>query len=130
CVRVAEIAPTPISAPPPSPQKAITLIGSFFILPLRISDFRAADVPSAADPLLPSWVCIQGRTHDVLEYVVLATYMHPVLPRTIVRGPAAFAIIFITSADSQPWQVRWPEVKNSSSGIFFCPLNGSRFPIG
>ena len=63
---MAEIAPTPISAPPPSPQKAITLMGSFLILPFRMSAFRAAAVPSAADPLLPSWVCIQGITHEVL----------------------------------------------------------------
>jgi hypothetical protein len=32
--------------------------------------------------------------------------MQPVLPSTIVRGPAAFTIIFITSADSHPWHVR------------------------
>src|SRR5271169_1180548 len=119
-----------MSAPPPSPQNAITLMGSFFILPLRICAFRPAAVPSAAAPLLPSCVCIQGITHEVLLYVVFATYMQPVLPRTMVRGPAALAIIFITSADSQPWQVRWPDVKNSSSGIFFTPLNGSSFAIG
>ena len=52
--------------------------------------------------------------------------MQPVLPSTMVRGPAAFTIIFITSADSQPWQVRCPEVKNSCVGIFLTPLNGSR----
>src|ERR1700693_1816720 len=51
--------------------------------------------------------------------------MQPVLPSPIVRGPAALAIIFITRADSHPWQVRCPEVKNSSSGMFFCPLMGS-----
>src|SRR5215467_7510686 len=56
--------------------------------------------------------------------------MHPVLPRTMVRGPAALAIIFISSADSQPWQVRWPEVKNSSSGSFLTDLNGSSFCVG
>jgi hypothetical protein len=38
--------------------------------------------------------------------VVLATYMHPVLPSTMVRGPAAFTIIFMTRADSHPWHVR------------------------
>src|SRR6266849_5329651 len=51
--------------------------------------------------------------------------MQPVLPRTMVRGPAAFTIIFITSADSHPWQVRWPEVKYSSRGSFFMLLKGS-----
>src|SRR5712692_3251513 len=56
--------------------------------------------------------------------------MHPVLPSTTVRGPAALAIIFMTRADSQPWHVRWPEVKNSSSGIFFTPLKGSNFWVG
>ena len=55
--------------------------------------------------------------------------MHPVLPSMMVRGPAALAIIFITSADSQPWQVRWPEVKNSSSGIFFSPLEWARASV-
>ena len=60
------MAESPISAPPPSPQNAITFIGSFFILPLRMRAFRAAEVPSAADPLLPSCVCIQGMTHEVL----------------------------------------------------------------
>jgi hypothetical protein len=44
-----------------------------------------------------------------------------------VRGPAAFTIIFMTNADSHPWQVRWPEVKYSSSGIFFTDLIGSSF---
>ena len=62
--------------------------------------------------------------------MVLATYMHPVLPRTIVRGPAALAIIFITRADSQPWQVRWPEVKYSSRGSFFKDLKGSSCCVG
>src|SRR2546429_7059925 len=55
--------------------------------------------------------------------------MHPVLPSTTVRGPAAFTISFITRADSQPWQVRCPEVKNSSSGSFFTPLNASSFCV-
>ena len=63
---MAEIAPMPMSAPPPSPQNAITLMGSFFILPLRISAFSAADVPRAAEPLLPSCVCIHGTTQGVL----------------------------------------------------------------
>ena len=62
--------------------------------------------------------------------MVFATYMHPVLPSTTVRGPAAFTISFMTSADSQPWQVRWPEVKYSSMGAFFTPLIGSRTGIG
>ena len=56
--------------------------------------------------------------------------MHPVLPSTTVRGPAALTISFMTSADSQPWHVRWPEVKYSSMGAFFTPLIGSRTGIG
>src|SRR2546426_4589321 len=64
CVSVAEIAPTPMSAPPPSPQNAITLIGSAFILPLRMSALRPAAVPSAAEPDEPSCVCIHGTTQD------------------------------------------------------------------
>src|SRR3954470_15442601 len=51
--------------------------------------------------------------------------MQPVLPRTMVRGPAAFTISLVTTAVSQPWQVRWPEVKCSSRGSFFTPLNMS-----
>jgi hypothetical protein len=60
------MAPMPMSAPPPSPQKAITLMGSFLILPLRMSALRPAAAPSAAEPLLPSWVCIHGTDHEVL----------------------------------------------------------------
>src|SRR3989304_5217820 len=56
--------------------------------------------------------------------------MQPVLPRTIVRGPAALTISFITRADSHPWHVRWPEVKYSSSGTFFTPLKGSSCCVG
>src|SRR2546425_2460950 len=52
--------------------------------------------------------------------------MHPVEPRTMVRGPAALTISFMTRADSQPWQVRWPEVKYSSRVTFFTPLKGER----
>src|SRR5215831_1191262 len=52
--------------------------------------------------------------------------MHPVEPSTMVRGPAALTISFITRADSQPWQVRWPEVKYSSMVTFFTPLKGRR----
>src|SRR5919205_1012873 len=66
CVSAAEIADRPISAPPPSPQKAITLIGSSLSLPLRISTFRPAAAPSAAEPAAPSWVCIHGTTHGVV----------------------------------------------------------------
>src|SRR6266542_3359009 len=62
-VRVAEMAARPMSAPPPSPQKAMTLIGSVFILPFFMSDLRPAAVPRAAEPEEPSWVCIQGTTH-------------------------------------------------------------------
>ena len=65
-VNVAEIADRPMSAPPPSPQNAMTLMGSSFIFPLRISALRAAAVPRPAEPELPSWVCIHGTTHDVL----------------------------------------------------------------
>src|SRR5512147_2926622 len=55
--------------------------------------------------------------------------MQPVDPSTIVRGPAALTMSFITSADSQPWQVRWPEVKYSSSVTFLTPLKGSRICV-
>ncbi len=55
-----------MSAPPPSPQKAMTLIGSFSILPLRISARSPAAVPGAAEPAEPSCVCIQGSTHGVV----------------------------------------------------------------
>ena len=65
-VRVAEIAPRPMSAPPPSPQKAMTLIGSDFILPFFMSALRPAAVPSAAEPEEPSCVCIHGTTHGVV----------------------------------------------------------------
>ena len=54
-----------MSAPPPSPQKAITLMGSSFILPLRISALSAAAAPRAAEPEEPSCVCIQGTTQLV-----------------------------------------------------------------
>src|SRR5438874_13140303 len=90
CVRVAEIAPTPMSAPPPSPQNAITLIGSAFILPFRMSALRPAAVPSAAEPEEPSCVCIHGTTHGVVSYVVLASYMHPVEPSKLLLGPEAY----------------------------------------
>src|SRR5437867_3791826 len=66
CVSVAEIAPRPMSAPPPSPQNAMTLMGSAFILPFLINDFSAAAVPSAAEPEEPSCVCIHGTTHGVV----------------------------------------------------------------
>src|SRR3990172_6142096 len=56
--------------------------------------------------------------------------MQPVLPSTIVRGPDALTISFITRADSHPWHVRWPEVKYSSSGTFFTPLKGSSCCVG
>src|SRR2546428_11304568 len=102
-VSVAEIAPTPMSAPPPSPQNAITLIGSAFILPLRISALRPAAVPSPAEPYQPSCVCIHGTTHGVVEHVVVATYMQPVEPSAIARRPAGFTISFMTGADPQPW---------------------------
>src|SRR5439155_943424 len=56
--------------------------------------------------------------------------MQPVLPSTMVRGPAALTINFITRADSHPWHVRWPEVKYSSSGTFLTPLKGSSCWVG
>src|SRR2546425_1625864 len=52
--------------------------------------------------------------------------MQPVEPSTIVRGPAAFTISFMISADSQPWHVRWPDEKYSSMVTFLIPRNGSR----
>src|SRR5215470_2249204 len=52
--------------------------------------------------------------------------MQPVAPRTMVRGPAAFTMSFMTRADSQPWQVRCPEVKYSSRVTFLTPRKGSR----
>src|SRR3989338_2067052 len=52
--------------------------------------------------------------------------MQPVEPSTIVRGPAAFTMSFMTRADSQPWHVRWPDVKYSSIVTFLIPLKGSR----
>src|SRR5713101_6266140 len=55
--------------------------------------------------------------------------MQPVAPRTMVRGPAALTMSFITSADSQPWQVRWPEVKYSSRVTFLTPRKGSRICV-
>src|SRR3972149_4434706 len=51
--------------------------------------------------------------------------MQPVDPRTIVRGPAALTMSFMTRADSHPWQVRWPEEKYSSIVTFLTPLKGS-----
>src|SRR5881296_171883 len=48
--------------------------------------------------------------------------MQPVEPSTIVRGPEAFTMWRITSADSQPWQVRCPETKSSSYGTSLTPL--------
>ena len=66
CVSVAEIAERPMSAPPPSPQKAITLIGSSLIFFFLISARSAAAAPSAAEPLEPSCVCIHGTTQAVL----------------------------------------------------------------
>jgi hypothetical protein len=65
-VSAALMAARPMSAPPPSPQKAITLIGSSLILPFFIRDLRPAAVPTADDPAAPSWVCIHGTTQGVL----------------------------------------------------------------
>src|SRR5688572_9738865 len=55
--------------------------------------------------------------------------MQPVEPSTMVRGPAALTISFMTRADSHPWHVRWPEVKYSSIVTFLIPLNGSRICV-
>src|SRR6266545_5607576 len=65
-VRVAEMAPRPMSAPPPSPQNAMTLIGSVFIFPFFIRALSPAAVPSAAEPDDPSCVCIHGTTQGVV----------------------------------------------------------------
>src|SRR5438874_4394790 len=48
--------------------------------------------------------------------------MQPVQPSTMVRGPAALAMYRITSALSQPWQVRWPETKYSVYGTCLTVL--------
>src|SRR3981081_2628218 len=64
-VSAALIAERPMSAPPPSPQKAMLLIGSGPSLPLRISPLSPAAAPNAAEPAEPSWVCIHGTTHGV-----------------------------------------------------------------
>ena len=66
CCSAAEIADNPMSAPPPSPQTAMTLIGSLSILPLRINARSPAAVPVAAEPAEPSCVCIQGSTQGVV----------------------------------------------------------------
>src|SRR5438874_274657 len=55
--------------------------------------------------------------------------MQPVEPSTIVRGPEALTMCRMTSADSQPWQVRWPETKSSSYGTSLTPLIGGRVPV-
>src|SRR5262245_31835869 len=55
--------------------------------------------------------------------------MQPVEPSTMVRGPEAFTMSFMTSADSQPWHVRWPDVKYSSIVTFLIPRNGSRICV-
>jgi hypothetical protein len=55
-----------MSAPPPSPQNAMTLIFSFFSLPLRMRTLSPAAVPSAAEPDAPSCVCIHGTTQGVV----------------------------------------------------------------
>src|ERR1700675_5019751 len=55
--------------------------------------------------------------------------MQPVEPSTMVRGPAALTMSFMTSADSHPWQVRWPEEKYSLISTFLTPLKGRRFCV-
>src|ERR1035441_5308599 len=56
--------------------------------------------------------------------------MQPVLPRTTVLGPAAFASSFMICAGWQPLHVRWPDLKYSSCGTFLTPLKASRFCVG
>src|SRR5438093_13770247 len=55
--------------------------------------------------------------------------MHPVEPSTIVRGPDALTMSFMTSADSHPWQVRCPDVKYSSIVTRLTPRKGSRICV-
>src|SRR5713226_5516815 len=55
--------------------------------------------------------------------------MQPVEPSTIVRGPEAFTMWRITSADSHPWHVRWPETKSSSYGTSLTPLICGSVPV-
>src|SRR5215472_10266654 len=50
--------------------------------------------------------------------------MHPVAPRTMVRGPAALTMSFMTRADSQPWHVPWPAVQYSSTVTLLTPRKG------
>src|SRR5438874_1541328 len=69
-------------------------------------------------------VCMRRFLEPDGENVVFATYMHPVEPSTIVRGPDALTMCRMTSADSHPWQVRCPETKSSSYGTSFTPLIG------
>src|SRR2546430_17616505 len=100
CVRVAEIAPTPMSAPPPSPQNAITLIGSAFILPFRMSALRPAAVPSAAQPEDPSFVGIPGPTPGAGYNAGLAPYTPPAEPRPDLARPGASTLASMTKASS------------------------------
>jgi len=88
----------------------------------------------------------EKREQDWLTYTVAMLLFHvggflilyvlmrvqgllPFNPAGMTAVPEALsfntAISFITNADSQPWQVRWPEVKNSSRGIFLTLLMGS-----
>src|SRR5262245_66451448 len=55
--------------------------------------------------------------------------MHPVEPSTMVLGPAALTMSFMTRADSQPWHVRCPDVKYSSRVTRLTPLKGSRICV-
>ena len=56
----------PMSPPPRSPLKLITLIFSLAIFPLRMSARRPAAMPTAEAPPAPSCVCIHGMTHGVV----------------------------------------------------------------
>src|SRR4030095_13269335 len=55
--------------------------------------------------------------------------MPPVDPSTIVGGPDALTMSFMTSADSHPWQVRCPEVKYSSIVTRLAPRKGARLCV-
>src|SRR4029453_12562161 len=55
--------------------------------------------------------------------------MQPVEPSTMVRGPDALTMSFMTSADSHPWQVRCPEGKYSSIVTRLTPRKGSRICV-
>src|ERR1051326_6296992 len=81
--------PIPISPAPRSPEKLMMLIFSCLILPFLWSARMPAAMPTVEAPPAPSCVYIHGTIHGVVMYDVLATYMQPVAPVTIVRGAPA-----------------------------------------